>query len=68
LRGIPENTFAKLEGVFNKAPVPGSSVRLIVQDPLVKVEVVSKDELVGFHMEMVVPVGIPYGNRNWRVS
>jgi len=44
-------------GVINKAPVPGGNVMLIVHEPLVNIELVPKDELVGFHRETIVPVG-----------
>jgi hypothetical protein len=40
-------------GVINKAPVPGGNVMLIVHEPLVNIELVPKDELVGFHRETI---------------
>ena len=44
-------------GAISKAPIPGGNVMLVVQEPLVNVDFVSKDELVGFHKETIVPAG-----------
>ncbi len=45
------------DGATTNAPVPGGSIRSIDQEPLLKVDVLVKDEVLGFHKETLVPSG-----------
>ncbi len=52
------NTFVNGIGATNEAPIPGVIIRSTDQEPFENVEEVSKDEIVEFQNEIVVPFGI----------